>query len=115
MFLTDQCFVLVLFIFTVPFFSASNLQQTEREHCSLHISQFVFILQSFSLSFLVKKGIRKLTSTLASPDTYKVVDALVDALTSQRPQTRYAVGFDAKLFNFISFLPTSIADRVLPH
>ncbi|XP_073239410.1 retinol dehydrogenase 7-like [Porites lutea] len=63
----------------------------------------------------IKKGLRKLASTQASPDTYKVVDALVDALTSQRPQTRYAVGFDAKLLNFISFLPTSIADRVLPH
>lgn len=58
---------------------------------------------------------RKLASTQASPDTYKVVDALVDALTSQRPQTRYAVGFDAKVLNFLSFLPTSIADRVLPH
>lgn len=63
----------------------------------------------------IKKGLRKLASTQASPDTYKVVDALVDALTSQRPQTRYAVGPNAKLFNFISFLPTSIADRVLAH
>ena len=58
---------------------------------------------------------RKVASTQASPDTYKVVDGLVDALTSQRPQTRYAVGSDAKLINFISFLPTSIADRVLPY
>ncbi|KAL9980786.1 hypothetical protein ACROYT_G009424 [Oculina patagonica] len=48
----------------------------------------------------------------ASPDTYKVVDAIVDGLTSQRPRTRYVVGRDAKLVEFISYLPTFIADRL---
>ena len=48
----------------------------------------------------------------ASPCTYKVVDAIVDGLTSQRPQTRYVVGLDAKLMVFIPYLPTFIADYV---
>ena len=50
----------------------------------------------------------------ACTDTYKVVDAIVDALKSQRPQARYVLGFDAKLYNLISLLPTSIGDRLLP-
>jgi len=49
----------------------------------------------------------------ASPDTYKVVDAIVDCLTSQRPQTRYVVGLEAKLIVFMSYFPTFIADYVL--
>jgi len=48
----------------------------------------------------------------ASPDTYKVVDAIVDCLTSQGPQTRYVVGLDAKLMVFIPYLPTFIGDYV---
>ncbi|CAH3189779.1 unnamed protein product, partial [Porites lobata] len=50
----------------------------------------------------------------ACADTYKVVDAIVDALKSQRPQARYVLGFDAKLYNLILLLPTSIGDRLLP-
>jgi len=50
---------------------------------------------------------------MASPDTYKVVDALIDGLTSRRPQTRYVVGLDAKLLVLLSYLPTFIADRFL--
>ena len=49
----------------------------------------------------------------ASSDTYKVVDAIIDGLTSQRPQTRYVVGLDAKLGVLISYLPTFIADRLM--
>ena len=50
---------------------------------------------------------------VASPDTYKVVDAIVDGLTSQRPQTRYVVGLEAKLSVFMSYLPTFIIDYVM--
>ena len=50
---------------------------------------------------------------IASPDTYKVVDAIVDGLTSQRPQTRYVVGLEAKLSVFTSYLPTFITDYVM--
>ncbi|KAJ7365627.1 hypothetical protein OS493_002335 [Desmophyllum pertusum] len=49
----------------------------------------------------------------ASPDTYKVVDAIMDALTSQRPQTRYVIGLKAKWMVFISYLPTAIGDWLL--
>ncbi|KAL9980790.1 hypothetical protein ACROYT_G009428 [Oculina patagonica] len=56
-------------------------------------------------------GILKLAKD-ASPDIYKVVDAIVDGLTSQRPQTRYVVGLDAKQIVFMSYLPTFITDRL---
>jgi len=49
----------------------------------------------------------------APSDTYKVVDALIGGLTSQRPQTRYLVGLDANLLVWLSYLPNFIADRFL--
>ncbi|KAJ7373887.1 hypothetical protein OS493_009211 [Desmophyllum pertusum] len=58
------------------------------------------------------KGLSK-AMDIASPDTYKVVDAIVDALTSQQPQSRYVVGWEAKRIVFISYLPTFIADRLM--
>jgi len=48
-----------------------------------------------------------------SPDTYKVVDAIVDGLTSQGPQTRYVVGTDAKRIVLMSSFPTFIGDYTL--
>ena len=71
-----------------------------------HIAEFIFLSFHFST---VKKGISNSSNT-ASADTFKVVDAVIDALTSQRPQTRYAVGLDAKVSIFLSFLPTFIPD-----
>lgn len=59
------------------------------------------------------KGMQIKIEEVASPDTYKVVDAIVDGLTSQRPQTRYVVGLEAKLSVFMSYFPTFIADFVL--
>ncbi|XP_020613761.1 retinol dehydrogenase 7-like [Orbicella faveolata] len=59
------------------------------------------------------KGMQLSIEKGSSPDTYKVVDAIVAALTSQRPQTRYVVGLDGKLMVFLSYLPTFIADYVL--
>ena len=48
---------------------------------------------------------------IASPHTYKVVDAVVDSLTSCSPSTRYAVGLEAKRFIFFSsWLPAAMAD-----
>lgn len=61
----------------------------------------------------IKRGIKRLNQTQSSPDTFKVVDAVVDALTSQKSQTRYAIGQDAKMAIFISFLPTFIADYLV--
>ena len=49
----------------------------------------------------------------SSPDTYKVVDAIVDGLTSQQPQTRYVVGMDAKPIVLMSNFPTFIVDYAL--
>ena len=66
---------------------------------------------SFSPS-TVKQGVSQ-SCRAASSDTFKVVDAVIDALTSQRPRTRYPVGLDAKLTIFVSFLPTFIADYLI--
>ena len=68
-----------------------------------------------SLYFIVSmaKRLQRVIESVASPDTYKVVDAIVDGLTSQRPQTRYVVGKDAKLSVLMSYLPTFIGDYAL--
>ncbi|KAL9986083.1 hypothetical protein ACROYT_G000157 [Oculina patagonica] len=54
------------------------------------------------------KGLR-----MCSSHTYKVVDAVVDALMSSNPQTRYQVGIDSKLLTFMALLPSSGPDKVL--
>lgn len=52
--------------------------------------------------------------TFSSPDTYKVVDAYVSALTSLYPRPRYVVGTDAKfVFVPLSFLPEWLGDYIL--
>lgn len=78
------------------------------------ILSFSLFFQHFFYFFTVKNGMRIVLGSQACADTYKVVDAIVNALKSQRPQARYVLGFDAKLYNLISLLPTSIADRLLP-
>ena len=74
-------------------------------------TRYFYLLFIYFLRLVSDKIVEGLNA--CSPDTFRVVDAIVDALTSQRPQTRYAVGWDAKLMIFISFLPTFIADRFL--
>jgi len=49
----------------------------------------------------------------SSQDTYKVVDAIVDGLTSQRPQTRYVVGMDTKPIVLLSNFPRFVVDYPL--
>ncbi|KAL9950830.1 hypothetical protein ACROYT_G043394 [Oculina patagonica] len=47
----------------------------------------------------------------SSPHTYQVVDAVVDALTSQTPRDRYLVGLDAQFFfASLAWLPTVVTD-----
>lgn len=43
-------------------------------------------------------------------DPSPVVDAIVDALTSQQPQKRYIVGDDALWLIFLSYLPAFVLD-----
>ena len=50
---------------------------------------------------------------MCSSHTYKVVDAVVDGLMSNNPQTRYQVGFDSKLVTFMALLPSYGPDVVL--
>ncbi|XP_078352169.1 short-chain dehydrogenase/reductase family 9C member 7-like [Oculina patagonica] len=47
---------------------------------------------------------------LKSPHIYKVVDAMVHAVTSTRPKLRYGVGRDHIIWRILSFLPSEIQD-----
>ncbi|XP_042307411.1 retinol dehydrogenase 7-like isoform X1 [Sceloporus undulatus] len=50
----------------------------------------------------------------ASKDLYLVTDCMEHALTSRYPRTRYAAGWDAKLYYIpLSYMPTLVADYVL--
>lgn len=58
--------------------------------------------------------LKGMVDTCASPHLYKVVDSIFHALASQHPQTRYVVGWDAKLlWIWVSRLPASIGDALL--
>ena len=50
---------------------------------------------------------------MCSSHTYKVVNAVIDALMSSDPRIRYQVGIDSKLLTFMSLFPTSGPDKVL--
>ena len=50
-------------------------------------------------------GITFFTSFPLSSRTYQVVDAVVDALTSQSPRDRYQLGYDARFF----FVPITLS------
>ncbi|KAM9321197.1 retinol dehydrogenase 7-like [Gastrophryne carolinensis] len=58
------------------------------------------------------QGIHTLLST-GSPKLFKVTDCMEHALTACYPWTRYAPGWDAKLFYIpLSYLPTCITDYI---
>lgn len=48
-----------------------------------------------------------------SADLFKVVDAVVDALTTEWPRSRYVVGSDARFLTWLSHLPTKLEDVLL--
>ena len=64
-----------------------------------------------SLSFVL--GIKLFLPMWPSPHTYKVVDGVVDALTSQSPRDRYLVGLDATIYAWLARLPAVVADFLL--
>lgn len=58
--------------------------------------------------------VRHFTKLLPSDRLYLVVDAVVDALTSQVPRDRYVVGLEAQLVILAAtWLPTSGVDLIL--
>jgi len=62
----------------------------------------------------LEKWISFITSSSCSPHTCKVVDAVVEALTSQTPRDRYLVGLDARFFLvWLARLPTAVTDFIL--
>ena len=78
----------------------------------VNLSEYIFSdLLHLLLSF---PGITFFTSFPLSTRTYQVVDAVVDALTSQSPRDRYLLGYDARFFfGPITWLPTVVADFIL--
>jgi len=63
--------------------------------------------------FCFVSGVSFFTSLKTSPNTYQVVDAVVDALTSQAPCDRYLVGSDARFFFvWMAWLPAVVADFI---
>ena len=69
----------------------------------------------FIVHFLLfVSGISFFSGARSSPHTYQVVDAIVDALTSESPRDRYLVGLDARfLFVWMARLPTVVADFIV--
>ncbi|XP_015776114.1 PREDICTED: retinol dehydrogenase 3-like isoform X1 [Acropora digitifera] len=62
----------------------------------------------------VSNMLKGMVDTCASPHLCKVVDAIVHALASQNPKSRYVVGWDAKLlWIWISWLPAPVGDALL--
>jgi len=62
----------------------------------------------------VKNMLAGMVDTCASPHLYKVVDSIVHALASRYPQTRYVIGWDAKLlWIWVSRLPAGVGDTLL--
>ncbi|KAJ7371560.1 retinol dehydrogenase [Desmophyllum pertusum] len=62
----------------------------------------------------LEKGIKLFTFYPLSSRTYQVVDAVVDALTSQSPRDRYLVGFDARFFfAWMFWLPAVVVDFIM--
>ena len=54
-----------------------------------------------------------MTSYEKSPETYQVVDAIVEALSSQTPRDRYLVGVDARfLLSWLPWLPAFAGDTL---
>lgn len=53
-------------------------------------------------------------SIICSPDISKVTKCMEHALTARFPRTRYAAGWDAKLFWIpLSYLPSFVSDFVV--
>ncbi|XP_078357209.1 short-chain dehydrogenase/reductase family 9C member 7-like [Oculina patagonica] len=62
----------------------------------------------------LEKCISFLTGVTTSPHTHKVVDAVVDALTSQSPRDRYLIGLvDQIIIPWMVRLPTTVADFIV--
>ena len=77
------------------------------------LSQVLFYRRSCHCVFCFILVISLIASAHSSPNTYQVVDAAVDALTSQAPRDRYLVGIDARfLLVWLARLPTVVADLI---
>lgn len=59
------------------------------------------------------QGIQDYIANVVGTPTDPVVEAVVHALTSRSPRTRYLIGRDAKLRRALALLPTSIVDWLL--
>lgn len=60
-----------------------------------------------------EKGIKFFLPMRPSPHTHKVVDAVVEALTSQSPRDRYLVGLDTPIYAWLARFPAVYADVII--
>ncbi|PFX31090.1 retinol dehydrogenase 2-like [Stylophora pistillata] len=60
-----------------------------------------------------EKGIKLFLPMRPSPHTHKVVDAVVEALTSQSPRDRYLVGLDTPIYAWLARFPAVYADVII--
>ena len=48
-----------------------------------------------------------------SPHTYKIVDGVVEALTSESPRDRYLIGLDTPVYAWLARLPAVYGDAII--
>lgn len=74
---------------------------------TLYSSEHKFTHLLFTFSCV---GIDIVKNIYRSSNISQVVNAMVDALTSDPPLDRYIVGIDARGLQLLSYLPASVAD-----
>lgn len=58
-------------------------------------------------------GIKLFLPMRPSPHTYKIVDGVVEALTSESPRDRYLIGLDTPVYAWLARLPAVYGDVII--
>lgn len=58
-------------------------------------------------------GIKFFLPMRPSPHTYKIVDGVVEALTSESPRDRYLIGLDTPVYAWLARLPAVYGDVII--
>lgn len=61
----------------------------------------------------MEKGIKLFLPMRPSPHTYKIVDGVVEALTSESPRDRYLIGLDTPVYAWLARLPAVYGDVII--
>lgn len=91
--------------------------ECEWKHCSVCSHSVKMNPLSDSSPFFCSSDVKAQDfsmNILCSPDISKVTTCMEHALTAQFPRTRYAAGWDAKLFWIpLSYMPSFVSDFVI--